>query len=201
MAAQRYLTADELRLWIDKLSLAMSPAAMSAVCEEISDITGDYVLTQPGTQFWRDAFIGAKFGGAQGYDLARLCAGERPDIELLRDGIWHEFEITEADDPERKRGKEYAAQRLSDQSIADPEEAWQKRRQAVPEALNRIVAKKMALPYSPECSLLIYLNLSTYGCWKNEILRDIQTECQPALRKFKQVWVLWDGSFIPVIKS
>lgn len=174
---------------------------MSAICEEITDIAGDYVLTQPGTQFWRDAFIGAKFGEAQGYSLARLCADERPDIEFQRDGVWQELEITEAGDPERKRTKEYEDQRISNESIAsDPGEAWLARRRAIPTALRRRVAKKMALPYSPECALLIYLNLSTYGCWEDEILRDIQTECQPALRHFSKVWVLWDGSFVLVTK-
>lgn len=174
---------------------------MSAVCEEITDIAGDYVLTQPGTQFWRDAFIGAKFAEAQGYSLIRLCANDRPDIDVGRDGVWEELEITEADDPDRKRSKEYEDRRgLNESTFSDPEGAWLTRRRAIPTALRRCVAKKMALPYSPDCALLIYLNLSTYGCWEAEILQDIQTECQPALRHFSQVWVLWNGSVVPVIK-
>ena len=170
---------------------------MADRCDEIADRFDDQVVTKPEFKFWREAANASAFASLIGARLVRLHDGERPDFAVNRDGLWEQFELTEALQPGRRRGDEYKAPDHNSSKF-DPYNDWVRRRQAIPEALKASIHRKTSRIYQDGCNLLIYLNLGTYGHWREDIEADIQRECAPALKQFKQVWVLWDGSAIEV---
>jgi hypothetical protein len=118
-----------------------------------------------------------------------------PDIDIrLRNGRVLSFQKTIADIEGRKMGKEHRDWvRSGGKPRHDPVGNWWTRRQQVGPALTRAIGRKAAEGYPPETRLLIYLNLGTYGTWRDEIEADIVRFSAPGLQWFASVWVLWDG--------
>lgn len=116
--------------------------------------------------------------------------GLRPDFEIQSTGKIEQFEATEADMDDRRRGDE------SDDPDPqpDPVENWRKRFDAIPAALDRVVTKKMDKEYEPDVSLVIYVNLACYGAYVGEDLPVLRDGTSPAKDKFKRVFVLWEGN-------
>ncbi|MCK1618043.1 hypothetical protein IVA96_15600 [Bradyrhizobium sp. 159] len=100
-----------------------------------------------------------------------------------------QFEVTEADMDGRRRGDEIDLHALE----PDPVENWQRRFEAIPAALNRVVAKKVSKDYPPGVSLVIYLNLGCYGAYTAEGLPIISESTSAARAKFRSVFVMWEG--------
>lgn len=64
-------------------------------------------------------------------------------------------------------------------------------------ALETAVKKKVSKNYDPasrrRVGLVIYLNLGTYGEWRDDIEVQIFKKTRPASSVFQDVWVLWDS--------
>jgi hypothetical protein len=118
-----------------------------------------------------------------------------PDIEIrLRNGGVISFQETLAD----IEGREIAVENRKWAEAGypmrhDPQEDWWARRQEVGPAITRAIDLKSAKKYPPQTRLLIYLNLGTYGTWRDEIEADIIRFSAPGLQWFASVWVLWEG--------
>jgi hypothetical protein len=104
----------------------------------------------------------------------------------------------EADLDGRRRGDEYrdwAKNKFV--ARADPSDAWEKRRDEFPFAIERVVRKKVekkqAGKYDDTVSLLIYVNLGTYGLWREELELALIERTRLAADQFHSVWAWWDG--------
>jgi hypothetical protein len=139
--------------------------------------------------FLRDAWIAGRVAMALSSDSVRLVSAERPDFEIACEGKIQQFEATEADMDGRRRGDE--PQQLGLQP--DPVENWRKRFEAIPAALDCVVAKKLGKQYPPSVGLVIYVNLGCYGAYVDEGLPILRQGTAPAKDKFKLVLVMWEG--------
>lgn len=188
----RYLTTEELRAARADLQRWMTPDEMGERFDALSAISGDYFFIQGGLQFIRDAHIAATFAKSRAAGRVRLCAGERPDFEIEVFNATHLYEATEADLPGRRRGDEYRATLGKPDAMVHVENnKINVNIAAVPGALNRRAADKADGGYDPAWGLVIFLNVATYGCDKEEIEDCMEAATQPAANAFSEVWVLW----------
>ncbi len=137
----------------------------------------------------RDAWIASKVSSALSSEQVRLVPDERPDFEIQSVGRILQFEATEADTDGRKRGDE-----PDDEGWRpDPVEEWQKRFNAIPAALDRVVSKKLRKDYPPGTALVVYVNLACYGAYQKEGIPILQTGTAAAKDKFSAVFAMWEG--------
>lgn len=181
---------ENLVAWTAELSEWVPAARFRARIDEIAlAIPRRTFFGQGGLAFLRDAWIASRVATALPPDAVRLVSARRPDFEIQVDGQIQQFEATEADMEGRRRGDE-----PDDPSPQpDPVEAWRGRFEAIPAALDRVVAKKLKKDYSPDVSLAIYVNLGCYGAYVKEGMPILRDRTAPARTKFKRVFVLWEG--------
>lgn len=189
--------ASEVEQWPQTLAYLQEwrPRRHFTVAVDAASDCDPLVFYSPHRQWLRDAWLASRFAEAVAARSVRLIAPPRtrPDFEvLLRNGHVLKVEATEADMPGRRRGDEYrkwAAEGYP--ARADLIENWVQRREAIPAALRSAAERKAAGGYPPGTSLLIYLNLGTYGRWRTDIERNFATWTKPANRAFSSVWILW----------
>lgn len=191
----RHLTNEELRQARHELEQWMTPAEMEARFDALSAISDEYFFIQPGLQFIRDAYIAAVFGQSRNAQRVRLCNGERPDFEVEVDGATRLYEATEVNMPGRRRGDEYKAALGKPSTIEHVEQdEIEAGITAVPGALRAAAeakAAKAARLYEPSWGLVIFQNVPTYGCDRDEVEDCLEAATQPAAGAFAEVWVLW----------
>jgi hypothetical protein len=105
-----------------------------------------------------------------------------------RNGRVVNVEVTIALMPGRKMGEEYKFEREIE---LDPVENWNARADAIPDALETAIKKKVAKQYSSRGWLVVYLNLSEYGIRQRETEQIIHEEKCRHRDAFDQVLVLW----------
>jgi hypothetical protein len=151
-------------------------------------------------QWLRDAWAAAQYAQLSGAVKVRLISDEWPDFEVQHsNGELERVEFTEADVPNRKRAEEYRNDKMRGYPVeADPYQDWVARRKKIPDALRAAVEKKARKLYggAKRVSLLIYLNIGTYGEWHDEIIGEIHTFTAKAHDIFAAVFVLWNGELI-----
>jgi hypothetical protein len=181
---------NTLVAWTAELSEWAPPDIFRARIDEIAGaIPRSTFFRQGGLAFLRDAWIASRVASALSSDMVRLASSQRPDFEIQIDRHVQQFEATEADIEGRRRGDEPD----DPYPRPDPVEAWRERFEAIPTALDRVVAKKLTKDYPPEVNLAIYINLGCYGAYVKEGLPIIRDHTAPARNKFKCVFVLWEG--------
>jgi hypothetical protein len=149
-----------------------------------------------GTQWLRDAWLASKFATATNADSVRVVPESPPDFEIeFRSGRVLPFEATIADLPGRQMAKEHIDLARSGSTYrSDPFEKWELRRELVPSSLESACLRKCKnRKYTSDTSLLVYLNLGTYGLWRSEIQRELIEHTKIARHCFHAVWVLWSG--------
>ena len=180
-----------LAAWKTELSEWTSPEAFrSRVDQIVRGIPRNIFFRQGGLTFLRDAWTASRVACALPSDTVRLIVSQRPDFEIQIDGQILQFEATEADIEGRRRGDEPD----DPYPRMDPVENWRRRFEAIPVALDRVVAKKLKKDYPPEVNLAVYVNLGCYGAYVKEGLPILRDHTAAARAKFKSVFVLWEGS-------
>jgi hypothetical protein len=188
--ADTRIQKDVLVEWRTELSQWTTCDAFRTRIDNLADgIPRNTFFRQAGLTFMRDAWIASRVASALSSDMVRLIASDRPDFEIRIGSHILQFEATEADIEGRRRGDEPD----DPHPRMDPVENWRKRFEAIPSALDRVVAKKIEKDYAPEVNLVIYLNLGCYGAYVEEGLPIIQDRTEAARNKFKSVYVLWEG--------
>nr|WP_141653076.1 hypothetical protein [Phenylobacterium immobile] len=134
---------------------------------ELHDQIVPRLLVDAGWGFFRDAFVTAEFAKKRGATSVRTLPDKRPDFEMELNGRLHRFEVTEADDPERKRSAKYkAALQALDAGATvrkdDPQENSERRISLISEALAKAAMSKAHGDYGTDWGLVIRLNLSGY---------------------------------------
>lgn len=177
------------------LSKWHSPEDMKNCAEGLMGSLGSVDLfNQPGVEFVREAWAAGMFGIARKVSAVRLVNDVWPDFELdTKHGI-EPFEFTEADLPERRRGKEYVESAESGCVIEEyPVEEWIKAAEEAPKAIRTAANKKASKHYPKNSHLLIYLNIEEFGIRKAEIEASFKTSTEIAEDAFLSVWILWKG--------
>ena len=189
-ASAARIPRNALVAWTSELSEWTPTDVFRAHIDQIAQaIPRNTFFRQGGLAFLRDAWIASRVAWALPSDMVRLVSSERPDFEIQIGGQIEQFEATEADIEGRRRGDEPD----DPYPQPDPVENWRRRFEAIPEALDRVVAKKLKKDYLPEVNLAIYVNLGCYGAYVNEGLPILRDHTAPARTKFKRVFVLWEG--------
>jgi hypothetical protein len=184
------ISKNTLVAWTTELSAWTPTEEFRARSDQIAQaIPRSTFFGQGGLAFLRDAWIASRVASALPSDTVRLVSSQRPDFEIQIDEQIQQFEATEADVEGRRRGDE-----PNDPGPRpDPVENWRRRFEAIPAALDRVVAKKLKKDYLPEVNLAIYVNLGCYGAYVKEGLPILRDHTAPARTKFKRVFVLWEG--------
>jgi hypothetical protein len=182
---------ETLKVWRAELSeWALPDVFRSRVDELKAPLFRDRLFfRRAGLEFLRDASIAGRVATALSCDAVRLVLAAQPDFEIECEGQIQQFEATGADKDGRRRGDE--PEQLGWQP--DSVENWRKRFEAIPAALDRVVAKKLGKKYLPGVSLVIYLNLGCYGAYVDEGLPILRQGTAPAKERFKVVFVMWEG--------
>ena len=161
------LTATEADGWLRLFQAWITVAGFAEMLEKLEIAHGDYLLTDPRAGFYRDAYAAKEFAALIAADSVRLVAGERPDFQLDLKGAVQAYEVTEADTPGRKRGKEIQDQRRrrapGQPFVEDfPVEDWFTPKQA-DIALRTASERKLRPTYDPNSGLVILLNPIEFG--------------------------------------
>lgn len=125
------------------------------------------------------------------------CGGADSELEL-RNGAVLRLQHVEADLPGRRRGDEYKAWAKDEFRLRhDPFCNWEKRRDEFPAAVGQAVEnkirKKLEGKYDETISLLIYVNLGTYGKWRDRLECELIKQTHLASPHFRSVWAWWSG--------
>jgi hypothetical protein len=188
------LTRTELESYKATLGQWQSPEDFIRIVGELMDEVGSLqFFTDAQIGFGRDAWVAAKLASTFGPDSVRLGPDRWPDCEMRIEGDVRQFEMTEADIPDRRRGDEYkaAAANPLDGPKLDPVEDWIARAEQAPNALQFAAKEKARKGYPASARLVIYLNISEYGLMQKEIEAAMASSTAPAKDAFCQVWVLW----------
>lgn len=185
------ISNHQLNVWRAELSNWKDASEFrSRVDNIVHSIPRRTFFQQAGLTFLRDAWIAGRVATALSTERVRLIPQERPDFETVRAGKVKQFEATEADINGRRRGDEPDDLSL----VQDPVEKWRKRFEAIPAALERVIAKKLKKHYSADVGLVIYVNLGCYGAYLDEGLPILRDRTAPAKDKFRDVFAMWEGT-------
>ncbi len=196
------LTQDQIRKYKVELSRWYSPSEMIDCADTLMDKLGvTDLFSQPGIEFVREAWIAGHFGKQRRAKFVRWIAEERPDFSLqFSDGSTENYELVEADAPDRRRGNEYkhaasGGHPLRNASIVQ----WatpQMTLKIIQAAVNRKTTRaeklqRQGIPYPSETRLLIYLNIGGSEVHQREIENIFSQAVEPARRWFSSIWIFW----------
>lgn len=186
------LQDSELRPAHVSLTIPRSPRDFQATVRALHRRTTSKVLfNNPRQQFLLDAWTLAEFAiRFKSADQVWLSGPDDqwPDGYVRVDPTTMNVEATIADMPGRKIGKEYQTASGIEE---DPVEDWIARADAVPDALEAAIQKKIAKRYGGGVWLVIYLNLSEYGIRQQQTELAIAQAKQKHANAFDALFVLW----------
>jgi hypothetical protein len=191
LASREPVPNETLKAWRAELSQWAQPDVFRSRVDELKVplLRDRLFFHQAGLEFLRDAWTAGRVATALSCDAVRLVSAPQPDFEVRCEDQIQQFEATEADMDGRRRGDE--PEQPGPQY--DPVENWRRRFEAIPAALDRVVAKKVGKEYPPNVGLVIYLNLGCYGAYVDEGVPILRQGTAPAKDKFKLVFVMWEG--------
>jgi hypothetical protein len=173
-----------------RLTKWQTPHAISDLYDETVKRIGSVTLfNQAGLEFLRDACLAAEFGKARKVENVRLVSDTWPDFELMIGKVVEGFEAVEADEPGRKRGREYKED--NGEVEFDRAEDWIARAEAAPVWIETVCRKKTAKHYSGRANLVVYLNMNEFGIRRSEVASSFAHATEVAKNAFDSVWVFW----------
>jgi hypothetical protein len=180
----------ELENWLPPNEFANKVEALDlrvASCERFSSHNFKFLRD--------DAWVLAQFArliNADGVRLVRQETEHFPDGYVKVSGQCWQIEITEADRPERKRGKEYKpdAPTFTHEQINSAE--------SVAQVLCNAIEKKTEQNYAPQPTLVVNLNIGVHGNQtEEEKLKSLVAAIKERYRsKFADIYVLRDDRLV-----
>jgi hypothetical protein len=168
---------------------------LDLVDEATRPFDGDAFFNAPNLKSLREAQAAARFARAVGGDCCtrvRLARGQFPDFQVRFGALESDFELVEADRPNRQRGREYAeiARRVAagEPDVPSHYNPWAEKRD-VPDAVRRALITKSAKHYSTPPHLLVYVNFGNMG---GPALSQAEGMAltEPWQKEFKSIWLL-----------
>lgn len=191
------LTKTERDDWLRSLHAWLPPKSFKDALDRLEAAQGDHLLTDPRAGFYRDAFCAHQFAALIDADLVRLVPEKRPDFRISIAGSEVSYEVTEADTPGRRRGRDVQERRkcrIPGQPFVQdfPSTEWLTPEQA-DVALRAAAERKSRGVYDPNWGLVILLNPIEFGAHQ-QVIEDLMVSATAAARnRFASVWVLWKG--------
>jgi hypothetical protein len=146
---------------------------------------------------FREGFVAIRVARIIGARSIRINPrdSKAPDIDIqLRNGGAFSFQESLADCKDRHMVREHRKWVADGNKVMpDPASEWLARRREIGPAISRAIELKASKNYPPTTNLLLYLNLGTYGTWRDEIEADILRFSEPGPNWFRSVWILWEG--------
>jgi hypothetical protein len=196
----------EYSQWEHELSEWHSPEAFNGKLRRLRTERGDYLLTDRGTQFFREAYCAQAFALLVEAQQVRLVDAVRPDFAIDVSGVIRAYEVTEADTPGRKRTEEIKAARAARNeaiaagklnsdvpSFTDVSEGEWLTPEVAETALRTATGRKNKSHYDPSWGLLIFLNPG-FNTDQQAIEAGMAPATAAAKDRFREVWVLWQGA-------
>jgi hypothetical protein len=186
------LQDSELRAVHAALAVPCAPRDFHASVKTLHRRTTSKVLfNNPRQKFLLDAWTLAEF--AIRLKLADQVWLSRPDDRwpdgfVRVGGAVKNVEVTIADMPNRRMGMEYRTDRGSE---FDPVEDWIARADAIPEALETAIRRKIAKHYGSGFWLVVYVNLGEYGIRQQQTELIIAQVKQKYASAIEALFVLW----------
>jgi hypothetical protein len=150
-------------------------------------VKSSVLFNKPNAQFLLDAIPIAEFSKHRPLKSIRLA--EQHDSEAKDDTGTFDIEVTEIQEPGRRRGDEYrCGVPALTHSEFDPNLG-----KTIASQLAKGVQKKADRKYGSKPLLLIYLNISTGGRLGNEVEAAIKEERRKHAIAFREICVLWAG--------
>lgn len=188
------LQDSELRSVHVGLTVPRAPNDFQAAVEALHWRTRSKVLfNNPRQKFLLDAWTLAEFAvRLESADQVWLSGPDErwPDGYVRIGAAIKSIEVTIALLPGRKMGKEYLTD-SDDIELDDPVEDWIARADAIPEALETAIRKKVAKHYSSDVWIVVYLNLSEYGIRQQQTELVIAQIKQKYAGAFDALFILW----------
>ena len=181
------LTAQQLEQHRAAFEKWQSPQDFLSKADGLMEHMGsEDFFNQPGLAFVREAWAASKFGLERKVESVRLVQGEFPDFEFRVAARIEQWEFTEADVEERRRGLEYRrGEYRNGNYLAHIEQA--------PHAIKRACESKAAKRYTKKVGLLVLLNIPSFGARQEETVASFPDSTAPAKDAFTEVWVLWNN--------
>lgn len=186
------LQDNELRTVHTALAVPYAPRDFHASVKALHRRTTPKVLfNNPRQKFLLDAWTLAEFAvRLKAADQVWLAGPDDrwPDGFVRIGGTVKNVEVTIADMPNRKMGKEY---RIVSGIEFDPVEDWIARADAIPGALETAISKKVDKHYGSGFWLVVYLNLGEYGIRQQQTELIIEQAKQKYASTIDALFVLW----------
>jgi hypothetical protein len=168
-----------------------TPAEFRAKVEELAEpIKSEPLFNRTKVRFLMDAMALAEFVKLRPTQQVHLVEEKEqwPDGQMGTPQSPLDIEITEVLEEGRKRGEEYRKDGLPQDGTA---EDWYRRALAIPEQLEKAIERKVRKSYPEKCTLLVYLNMSTYGILRKETEAAIAAIKAKYANDFREICVLW----------
>jgi hypothetical protein len=180
-----------------KLAAWHLPSAFgNAVCKFHKRCRSREIFNDPGLSFLLDAWSLAEFARRKGdIDQVRMADPNEqwPDGYILVQGEVHNVEVTTALSPGRKMGEEY---KFSQTTRFDSVDDWLARADALPQALEEAISRKIAKRYGSPVTLVVYLNISEYGVRQAQCRNAIGEIKSRYSRSFAGLHILWKDELL-----
>ena len=203
----------DLTEWKCELSNWHSPQDFSDKVRKMKAEHGIPLLRDPKHRFFRETQPAGDFGLLLRAQKVRLAAEDPPDFEMEAPEGPREYEVTEADAADRKRGDEIKARRkkiaddIASGKLAEgaphiepfPEDAWATPKvalRALEKAAESKAEKSKTNPkYKRDWGLLVFLNLLKPHNQQQQVIEDGMAQATAAAKdRFAEVWVIWEGT-------
>jgi hypothetical protein len=180
------------------LAIWRSPEDFRDLVEILFDRTkSPELFNSPRKKYLLDAWTLAEVTRHLTVDRIRLQEPEEqwPDGYIEINGAQKNVEVTSAHMPGRRLGEEYRD--VVDMAVEHyPDEDWNKRAEAIVEALDRAIREKAAKRYSSPFILVVYLNLGEHGFRQAKVEREIRCIKAGYRERFEQLHVLWKDKLL-----
>jgi hypothetical protein len=179
-----------------ELTRWQSPQEFVAKVEELAaPIISEKLFNDPAAQFLLDAIPIAEFTKFRPTESVRLTdlKEQWPDGQIGTPKQPINVEVTEVLEAGRRRGDEY---RNDGQAKDGDAEDWHKRAQAIPARLESGIQRKIGKGNGKDCTLLVYLNMSTYGVLQKETETAIASIKAKYAEHFQEICILWQEKLL-----
>ena len=181
------LTTPELEQYLADFQQWQSPQDLLNKAGGVMDYMGsEDFFNQPGLAFVREAWAASKFGLERDAESVRLVPSEFPDLELRIGTSVEQWELTEADVKERRRGLEYRGGEYRGGNYLEHIEQ-------APGSIRRACERKATKRYTQKVGLLVLLNIPSFGAHQEETIASFPDSTAVAKDAFSEVWVLWNN--------
>jgi len=188
-----------VRTLIKQISQYQRPAAVLIILRGAAAVPNDRFFNDPVFKPLLEAWAAATF--AHGLESlfgpaeVRLDPDRFPDFRLRQNEFEHEFEITTAEKPERRRGAEHK-ERAKNPLLLTPYEPARGQQEG-PEWVATAVQRKYEKHYSATPHLLVYANFEANSLDPLELAN----ACAQWAVSFSSIWILWEYKFVQLFDS